>query len=210
MLRKNEFVATFLFFLIFIFIILIGRSLYVQYKYMNLSHQQAGLEKIKSLEKVLLFYVPFSPYNDDAINTMLEECQNLSKIDEKLYCYETLRTSLVQIRSFYQPYKETLEQIIPVIADLRSIEMLNWDFNNYSKEDYKNLYISQLKLLTYDNQPSVFWSFVAVISLIGWILAIVLLIWKGLGERINKDYILVSFVLFLLFFGLWILGLYMA
>jgi hypothetical protein len=177
---------------------------------MNLSHQQAGLEKIKSLEKVLLFYVPFSPYNDDAVNTMLEECQNLSKIDEKLYCYETLRTSLVQIRSFYQPYKETLEQIIPVIADLRSIEMLNWDFNNYSKEDYKNLYISQLKLLTYDNQPSVFWSFVAVISLIGWILAIVLLIWKGLGERINKDYILVSFVLFLLFFGLWILGLYMA
>lgn len=210
MLRKNEFVATFLFFLIFIFITLIGRSLYVQYKYMNLSHQQAGLEKIKSLEKVLLFYVPFSPYNDDAVNTMLEECQNLSKIDEKLYCYETLRTSLVQIRSFYQPYKETLEQIIPVIADLRSREMLNWDFNNYSKEDYKNLYISQLKLLTYDNQPSVFWSFVAVISLIGWILAIVLLIWKGLGERINKDYILVSFVLFLLFFGLWILGLYMA
>ncbi|MGC9081064.1 hypothetical protein [Sulfurihydrogenibium sp.] len=209
-MRKNEFVATFLFFLIFIFIILIGRSLYVQYKYMNLSHQQAGLEKIKSLEKVLLFYVPFSPYNDDAVNTMLEECQNLSKIDEKLYCYETLRTSLVQIRSFYQPYKKTLEQIIPVIADLRSIEMLNWDFNNYSKEDYKNLYISQLKLLTYDNQPSVFWSFVAVISLIGWILAIVLLIWKGLGERINKDYILVSFVLFLLFFGLWILGLYMA
>ena len=177
---------------------------------MNLSHQQAGLEKIKSLEKVLLFYVPFSPYNDDAVNTMLEECQNLSKIDEKLYCYETLRTSLVQIRSFYQPYKETLEQIIPVIADLRSREMLNWDFNNYSKEDYKNLYISQLKLLTYDNQPSVFWSFVAVISLIGWILAIVLLIWKGLGERISKDYILVSFVLFLLFFSLWILGLYMA
>ncbi|ACN98845.1 hypothetical protein SULAZ_1003 [Sulfurihydrogenibium azorense Az-Fu1] len=186
------------------------RSLYTQNKFISLAKNQAGLEKIKSLEKAILFYVPFSPFNEIAINELKKECQSFSKNDEKLYCYETIRSSLLQIKNVYQPYKETLDEIIPIIASLRAKEMINWEFNNYKEEDFNKLYESQLKLLKYDNTPSTFWSFIVGFSLIGWISSIIFLIWKGLGENIDAVNIFSSLIAFLAFFSLWILGLYMA
>lgn len=199
-----------LFIVIMVLISLLLRSLYTQYKFITIAKDQKGLEKVKSLEKVILFYVPFSPFNKISVDELKKECQNFSINDEKLYCYETLRTSLIQIRSVYQPYQEVLDEIIPIIASLRAKEMIGWEFNNYTKSDFNTLYKNQIKLLMYDNTPSYFWSFIVGFSLIGWISSVIFLIWKGLGENINVLNVFWGLLAFVSFFSLWILGLYMA
>ncbi|WP_028951037.1 hypothetical protein [Sulfurihydrogenibium subterraneum] len=199
-----------LFIVIMVLISLLLRSLYTQYKFITIAKDQKGLEKVKSLEKVILFCVPFSPFNKIAVDELKKECQNFSINDEKLYCYETLRTSLIQIKSIYQPYKEILDEIIPIIASLRAKEMISWEFNDYKESDFNTLYKNQIKLLMYDNTPSYFWSFIVGFSLIGWISSVIFLIWKGLGENINVFNIFWGLLAFVSFFSLWILGLYMA
>ncbi len=200
----------FILILVVTLISLVTRSIYTQHKYYKLSEHQSGLEKVKSLEKVILLYLPFSPYNDKAVNGILEECFRFSQNDEKLYCFETLRSSLIQIKSFNQPYEDTINRINPIIAKLRSQEMINWDFNKYTNDEFKKFYEAQIKLLTYDNTPSTFWSVMVGLSLIGWISAQIFLIWKGIGENVNLLNTIIGLLSFIAFFSLWILGLYLA
>lgn len=196
----NKFGITVIFLIVSIIFFLVCRSIYTQNKYFDLAKHQNGIEAVKSYEKAILFYVPFSHYNKRAINGMLEICRSLLKDDEKLYCYETLRADILQIRSFYTPYGEILNQINPTIATLRAKQMIEWD-KSFTEKDFSKLYTYQLNLLTYDNSPSVFWSFIAGLSLLGWISSVIYGIYRN-G--------LIGTVVFLIFFTLWITGLYLA
>jgi hypothetical protein len=72
--------------------------------------------------------------------------------------------------------------------------------------DYEKLYNVQMQVLNYDNKPSDFWSFIVVLSLIGWISSVLLFIWKAN----NTKQILFYSLMFVAFFSLWIVSLYKA
>lgn len=189
--------------LIFLFFL---RILYMQNLYVSECEKMQGIEKIKSCEKVVVFHFPLSPYTKKALNSLKNECESLTESKDKLYCYETLRSSLIQIKSFYQPYRNTLEEINPKIAHLRTTEAIKWQFNGYSVQDYEKLYRDNLAIVQYDNAPSVFWSLVLVFCLIGWIFSIFFLILSNFKESVKIK----AIISFLLFFCLWLLGLWMA
>lgn len=196
--------------LIIIFLIFSIRMLYSQHIYTKESDKLVGLEKVKAYEKVILFHFPLSPYTKKAVKGMIIECEGLNKNNEKLYCYETLRSSLIQIKSFYQPYKTVIESINPTIAHLRAIEMINWKENNFIMKNYQSLYAFHLNILNYENAPSILWSIITVFSLLGWIGSVFLIILKGLGNPLNKKILITGTGGFIIFFTLWLVGLYMA
>ncbi|WP_299230003.1 hypothetical protein [Sulfurihydrogenibium sp.] len=193
--------------LIVIFLFFIIKNLIYQYKHYNSAKQQEGLEKVKAYEKVILSYVPLSPIGSKAVEELYIYCHTFKKDDERLYCLETLRTSIYQIQNpITRPYVEYLEKINPEIAKLRALESINWEFNNYTMADYEKLYNVQMQVLNYDNKPSDFWSFIVVLSLIGWISSVLLFIWKAN----NRKQILLYSLMFVAFFSLWIVSLYKA
>lgn len=199
-----------LIFLLVIFFLII-RALTAQHSFMEQAKKtQNPIDAIRSYERALLFYVPFSPSNKKAIEGILERCESLTESEQKIYCYETLRSSLYQIKSFYQPYKQEINRLNPVIAELKAKEMINWKYNNFSERDYQTLYDYHMEILKYDGHPSTFWSIVSVFSLVFWITSVIIIIFKGLTVPINKKYLLAGVTGYIIFFSLWLLGLYMA
>lgn len=199
-------------FLVFLLIFLgffMMRMLYFQYLYFEEGAKLRGIERVRSYEKVILNHFPFSPYTYYAVDGVLKTCEELKENDEKLYCYETLRSSLIQIRSFYQPYQKNLQEIKSHIAHLRTMAMINSKEDGF-RENYARLYSANIKLLSYENTPSVFWSAVLVFSLLGWIGSVFLIIIKGFKTPLDKKQLLTGVVSFFIFFFLWLLSLYMA
>jgi hypothetical protein len=197
--------------LVILFIIIVSffiiKNLIYQYKHYYSAKQQEGLEKVKAYEKVILSYVPLSPIGSKAVEELYLYCHTFKKDDERLYCLETLRSSIFQIQNpITRPYAEYLKKINPEIAKLRALESINWEFNNYTMADYEKLYNAQMQVLNYDNKPSDFWSFIVVLSLIGWISSVLLFIWKAN----DKKQILLYSLMFIAFFSLWIVSLYKA
>jgi hypothetical protein len=193
--------------LVTIFITFLAKNLYYQNRYYNSAKQQDGIAKVKAYERVILSYVPFSPLGSKAVEELYIYCHTFKKDDERLYCLETLGTSIYQIQNpITRPYTEYLGKINPEIAKLKALESINWEFNNYTMADYEKLYNIQMQVLNYDNKPSDFWSFIVVLSLIGWISSVLLFIWKAN----NKKQTLLYSLMFIAFFSLWIVSLYKA
>jgi hypothetical protein len=193
--------------LVTIFITFLAKNLYYQNRYYNSAKQQDGIAKVKAYERVILSYVPLSSLGSKAVEELYIYCHTFKKDDERLYCLETLRTSIYQIQNpITRPYVDYLEKINPEIAKLRALESINWEFNNYTMADYEKLYNVQMQVLNYDNKPSDFWSFIVVLSLIGWISSVLLFIWKAN----DRKQILLYSLMFVAFFSLWIVSLYKA
>jgi len=166
------------------------------------------LMAVSLYERVLLNYVPFSHYNKMAIERMEGLCKNLNDKKYKLFCEETLRSSLYQIRSIYIPYKEKIKETEKRILLLKT--ELYIEHNNPAQIDYEKIYKDLKAMMEYDWYPSVFWSLIATVSLILWILCIILTIWKGFAKQVNKRILISGTGGFILFFTLWIIGLYLA
>lgn len=190
--------------------ILLTRQVLYQNKHSNEATVSKGIDSVKAYERVILNHFPLSPYTKKAVNKLLEQCEVFKENDGKLYCYETLRSSLIQIRSFYQPYSEVIEKIKPKIAELRAKEKIAWEYNTLTMKDYDQIYSEQMVILNYDNAPSLFWSIVTVSSLLGWIGSIIIVIFKGLTKPVNKRWLTRGIALYFIFFFLWILSLCQA
>lgn len=205
--RKISVVA--IIFLVFL-IALIMRQIFYQSKHHQEAKFSIGIERVKAYERVILNHFPLSPYSKKAVDGLLKECNAFKENDEKLYCYETLRSSLIQIRSFYQPYIEAIEKIKPKIADLRAKEKIAWKYNKITMNDYEKIYSEQMAILNHDNSPSLFWSLVTVLSLLGWMGSIVFIILRGFIKPMNKKSLTVGILAYLIFFSLWVFGLWNA
>lgn len=206
----RKIVILFLLMLCIVLTILIIRQAYFQNKHMKEATFSKSIDRVKAYERVILNHFPLSSYTKRAVNALLNECETFMENDEKLYCYETLRTSLFQIRSFYQPYSYVLDKIKPKIAGLRAEEMISWRYNNLTTADYEKIYNKQLTILTYDNAPSMFWSFTIVVSLLGWIGSVIVVILKGFIKPLDKRWLKYGAILYLIFFSLWMFGLRQA
>lgn len=166
------------------------------------------LMAISMYERVLLNYVPFSPYNAEAVEKIQKLCPKLKEKEHKLFCYETLRSSLYQLRGFYVPYREKIKDLEQKTL-LTKLE-LYIERNMPPQNKYQTIYKDLKSFMDYDPYPSVLWSSAVVFSLLGWILSLTFVIWKGFKKPTDKKAILTGFVFYLSFFTLWLLGLYRA
>ncbi|MFN3813431.1 MAG: hypothetical protein ACK4SM_02255 [Aquificaceae bacterium] len=166
------------------------------------------LMAISMYERALLNYVPFSPYNKDALEKMEKLCPKLKEKEHRLFCYETLRSALYQTKGLYVPYGERLKDLKNPIL-LTKLE-LYIERNLPPKNKYQTIYEELRRFMDYSPYPSVTWSLVVVFSLLGWVFSLVWIIWKGLTMPINRSALMLGSLSYLTFFGLWILGLYMA
>ncbi len=204
----RKYVIFSIFFIIFILLLLFVRNFYYQVLHEKEVKKSVGLEKVKAYERVILNHFPLSPYTERAVKELLSICEGFLEEKEKNYCYETLRSSLIQIRSFYQPYEEVIDELKPKIADLRAT--LKNKGEQGKKEEYERIFQAQLEILNYHHAPSCFWSIVTVFSLLGWITSLIIVIFKGFAKPLNKRWLAFGGVSYLFFFCLWLLGLLLA
>ncbi|SNZ15015.1 hypothetical protein [Hydrogenobacter hydrogenophilus] len=157
------------------------------------------LMAISMYERTLLNYVPFSPYNQEAVEKIEKLCPKLKEKEHRLFCYETLRSAIYQIRGIYTPYSEKLQKLDKDIVLLKTELYIQ---NNLPPEDkYQQIYKDLKAMQDYDPYPSVFWSILVVLSLLGWIGSVVFMIYRSFR---------VGLLSFVVFFSLWVLSLYKA
>lgn len=189
---------------------IITRLLVSQYLFLQEAESSIGIDRVKAYERVILHYVPLSPWTGRAVKELQKLCSDFYDEEEALYCYETLRSSLLQIRSVFIPYRDVLEVIIPRIAVLRAKLQIGHP-GGESPYDEQTLIEYHTSLLRHDNSPSLFWSCVIVMSLLGWVGMGFALTWCCFREDKNKfRRLLFGGIAWLILFGIWILGLYRA
>ena len=153
---------------------------------------------IDAYERVILAYVPLSPYNRKALDKILYICERLDSYD-KLYCYETVKASLFQIQSFYQPFENIKDEVFEKIVNLRT-ELYAADLQLSEDEKSKIRPIME-EIAKKEFNPDKFWAFIAPVSLISWISFVIAGIWY------RKLYFYLGFILS---FVIWVVSLYMA
>lgn len=166
------------------------------------------LMAVSLYERVLLNYVPFSPYNKKAIEGIERICPNLNDKRYKLYCEETLRSSLYQIRGISKPYGEKIREAEKRILLLKT--ELYIEHNQPPQDKYEQIYQDLKNMTEFEWYPSIGWSIVVTFSLSLWISCIVFAIWKGFEKTLNKKAMLLGLIGFILFFSVWLIGLYLA
>lgn len=166
------------------------------------------LMTVSLYERVLLNYVPFSPYNKKAIEGIEKICPTLNDKKYRLYCEETLRSALYQIRGFSIPYGEKIKETEKKILLLKT--ELYIEHNQPPQDKYEKIYQDLKTMTEYEWYPSVGWSITPILSLLLWVGCLIFVIWKGFEKRLNRKAILIGLIGFILFFSVWLIGLYLA
>ncbi len=166
------------------------------------------LMAVNLYERVLLNYVPFSPYNKKAIEGIENICISLTDKKYKLFCEETLRSSLYQIRSFYTPYNDKIREIDKRILLLKT--ELYIEQNRPPEDKFEAIYKDLKNMQEFDYNAQVSWSLIAVLSLLLWIGCLNFAIFSGFTKPVNKKNLQIGLAGFLIFFTLWIIGLIKA
>jgi tetratricopeptide (TPR) repeat protein len=189
--------------ILILLIIFLSKNLVYQFKNYSLAkeYQSKGdmYQAIDYYERVILAYTPLSPVINNSVDNLLNICYKANDQELKLYCLETLRSSLIQTKSFYQPYYELLEKLNIDTAELRT-EIIT---KNYQITNKKEIYNQQLNIIKFNRFPDTFWSFLSILALIGWISMVFYTILK-------PEKTLIRWIVISIFYILWAYGLYKA
>ena len=164
----------------------------------SLKQENKLIPAIDAYERVILAYIPLSPYNDKAISEIQILCNKLISYD-RLYCLETLKAALFQIQSFYQPYSRLREKTTEEIIRLRT--QLYMKDLNIPQDKEEEIFSIMDEITRKEFNPDKFWSFLVPVTLIGWIGLVIAGIWYR-----KVYYFLGAGISFII----WIISLYMA
>ena len=168
---------------------------------------------ITHYERALHWFLPFSqtPYQAaEKLWEIAQEYQTQNQIAEALKTYRTLRSSFYSIRSIYTPGKKWIPLCNEKIAHLMAVRFIESQKNPaISLDDKKSLY---LVLLEKDRPPYTFPSIMCEIGFFGWVASILLFIFKALSAQghLKKRPALLFVSSFLIFYSMWIWGLFRA
>jgi hypothetical protein len=168
-----------------------------------------GMESLKKddyksaimyFDRVMNAHIPFSPLETKAKTHLLRLAEKFEKENERelaLVCYETIRTSRYLTRHIWIPDKKE----IPFLNDRIATIKANLLVKDGMVKSFKEGYEQQMGIMNKDFSPSVFWSFIAVMSLFAYIGIVVL--WILHRKRV---YIFISGAALII----WMVSLYMA
>lgn len=170
------------------------------------------VEAVTFFDRSLHWYAPFNPYLDKSAHRLWQ----ISKLAEEkgdirlaIIAAKTLRRGFISARSFYIPGKEWIKRCDERIYRLLITRRLA-DGNGEKSAITKSPILDDLQV----KGPDVFWTFVTLAGLLGWIGSTVCLI--ALGSKTAPKRSVFTFsnlkwvIFWAVFFALWILGMMKA
>ena len=165
---------------------------------------------IVSYRHAVEWYAPLNPYSRAAVERLREIGDEAAESEEgsavALQAYEGLRSGILLTRWLATPYAETVEEIEPLIAQLRAGDDAQVDAFANGTETSRQL---ELLRSSRDRAPSPFWSIVSTGAFLAWIL----LTWLAIGgartrsERTGRTFRIRATLASVAALGIWITGL---
>src|SRR5215510_1847695 len=163
---------------------------------------------ITHYERTIKWYTPLSTAVQRAVERLWQlgtEAEARGEISLALEAYQTLRSSLYAVQSFYIPYQSWIpkseERIAPLLAKTKAGEELNAD--KLAQDTAR--FAMQLQRHV---GPHLGWSILLEIGFLGWVGATIGLIWYVVDEAGNlaRRQGLLWGSLIAIFFALWLIG----
>ncbi len=194
-----------LFFSFFIFSLLFKESLFLK-KGDFFKEKGKLIWAMDYYSYVIICYVPFSPFIKKAEKKIFEISryyENKGDWYKAIFGYELLRSSLFQIRSFYQPKENFIKKLNYKIAKIKA-RLIEREFQSKEKFSFNQYYQEQLKILKYNDFPSNLNTLISSFLFFLWIGTIFFSIYKS---NLFKDFFIYN-IFSTIFFILWIISLY--
>ncbi|MDE0848036.1 MAG: hypothetical protein OSA44_04415 [Nitrospinaceae bacterium] len=166
---------------------------------------------VNHYERALRWFLPFSRTPNRAAEKLWEIAQNQQTQNqniEALKTYRILRSAFYSVRSIYTPGKKWIhlcnEKIAHLMAFIESQERPGITFSE-KKSEY-------MDLMETDRPPFTFPSIMSAIGFFGWVSSILLFIFKALSRQghLKKRPAILFVSTFLLFYNIWIWGMFNA
>ena len=163
---------------------------------------------ITHYERAIKWYTPLSPVVQRAVERLWQlgtEAEARGEVSLALEAYQTLRSSLYAVQSFYVPYQSWIakseERIAPLLAKTRAGEeqgedKLAQDTARFAMQFQRHV------------GPYLGWSILVELGCLGWVGATIGLIWYVVDEQGNfvRRQGLLWGSLLAFFFALWLIG----
>ena len=187
-----------------------------EYKRAVSAHKSDRLtEAIDGYQLAIRNYTPFSHSAKDSVvrlRTLAEQARQDGNFTVALSAYRALRGSIRAIRGLARPYSDESGPVDDAIAELMAQHQLKVGGPTVRGRTRSQLIADHRALLALEPAPTRGWSFVIILSFIGWLTSTVLTIRQGLDRqaRIRPGPFLRNGGLALLCFGVWIVSLMSA
>jgi hypothetical protein len=167
---------------------------------------------ITHYERTIKWYTPLSTVVQRAVERLWQlgtEAEARGELSLALEAYQTLRSSLYAVQSFYIPYQSWIpkseERIAPLLAKTKAGEEPNAD--KLAQDTAR--FAMQLQRHV---GPHLGWSILLEIGFLGWVSATIGLIWYVVDEAGNfvRRQGLLWGSLIAIFFALWLIGMRLA
>lgn len=198
-------------------LIIWGKVLYMQrIHFINAENYYRAAQwklAIREYDDVMHAYSPLSPYVEKSAHRLWDMGKMFEKEDKPMWAvdaFSAIRSSFFASRSFYTPGKGWIEKCDDEIA-LLDVKMLIKDGSlkpeNAASERAKLLYVMKV-----DRAPAPGWTVVAEACFFGWVVSILLIIFRGFDEggRLRSRQAVYGLLSFAMFFAVWILSLLKA
>ncbi len=159
------------------------------------------------------FYFPFSPYMEKSAERLWaigQQFEKEGKPDWALIAYGDIRSSFYADRSFFTPGRAWISRCGGKLATVES-QMLVAD-GSIKPEARQAEYQKLMAVFRKDLAPSVFWSILAEIGFLGWVITAFVTAFKGFTKegRLKGRPALYGAVTFVFFLAVWAVGLLKA
>ncbi|MBC8284728.1 MAG: hypothetical protein H8E32_13010 [Nitrospinae bacterium] len=174
-----------------------------------MSHKNDA-EAITHFERAIQWYIPGSATATLAAENLWEialqyESKNLT--EEALKTCRLLRGAFFSTRSFWTPGKKWINRCNEKIAHWMASKPGSTNLNSLSFENHK---VKILEKLQADRPPSTLGGLLTEIGFFGWVTCAVLFLFKAVTPTagLNPRPTIIYSTAFLIFYGIWILGMF--
>ncbi|MBT7935584.1 MAG: hypothetical protein HN722_05225 [Nitrospina sp.] len=166
---------------------------------------------VNHYERAMRWFLPFShtPYQAaEKLWKIAQNQQTQNQSMEALKTYRILRGAFYSVRSIYTPGKKWIRLCNEKIAHLMAVKFI--ESHEQQKTTFAEKKSEYLDLLETDRPPFTFASIMNAIGFFGWTASVLLFIFKALSPQghLKKRPAILFTSTFLLFYSIWIWGLF--
>lgn len=159
------------------------------------------------------FYTPWPPYIKKSAKRLWqigEMFEKQERLDWAHIAYSSIRSSFYAARSLYTPGKDWINKCDDKIADL-NVRMLIEE-GSIKPEEADTEKKKHLHVMRVNRAPALFWSVLAEVGFLGWVVSVIFIIFKGFDDngKLRKRFAFYGVLSFILTFAVWVMSLLKA
>jgi len=170
------------------------------------------IKAITFFDRSIHWYTPFNPYVRKSAESLWDignRSEQLGDTKMALIAFRTIKRGFHAASSFYSPGKSWIKRCELKINTLVAMEQAEKEGTDDLKQSIKTIHQSQEIL-----PPSIFWSIILEIGLLGWIGSVIAFIMFTFRPKGESRYSIRSIIMWIgitcVFFALWIVGMMKA